>query len=81
MATFIPVIPPAALPGISPTWGEIEDASVAPGHLSPTAKIICRNLAIEATVFVWPISPHVREMSGRTEGGMPWHHMQMEGRS
>ncbi|MGV1823657.1 Mur ligase family protein [Agrobacterium vitis] len=51
--------PPSALPGISPSGGEIKDAAAQfPFSVAP-----------EATVLSMPISPLEGEMSGRTEGG------------
>ncbi|AHG45777.1 cobaltochelatase [Rhizobium leguminosarum bv. trifolii CB782] len=56
----VPVAPPSVLPDISPAQGEIES-----GHrLSQTTDVELRSSLL-------PISPHVGEMSGRTEGGIP----------
>ncbi|RWC57686.1 MAG: diaminohydroxyphosphoribosylaminopyrimidine deaminase [Mesorhizobium sp.] len=51
--------PPSALPGISPTSGEIGSLSLV-AFFATSA--ICENRLSE------PISPLVGEMSGRTEG-------------
>ncbi len=56
---FAAVIPPSALPGISPTRGEI-----GWGEASPTT-----NVAWEQSFNHLPISPLVGEMPGRAEGG------------
>ena len=53
--------PPSALPGISPSRGEIELSS----RLSPITSIVGRAPAARL-----PISPLEGEMSGRTEGGV-----------
>ncbi|TJV06958.1 MAG: hypothetical protein E5Y12_02750 [Mesorhizobium sp.] len=52
--------PPSALPGISPSRGEI----ALPPLLSPII-----NDAFVAPALKSPISPLAGEMSGRTEGG------------
>ncbi|CAH0341033.1 Aerobic cobaltochelatase subunit CobN [Rhizobium sp. CECT 9324] len=68
-----PGLPPSALPGISPTRGEIDlvqppdpDATGAEAH--PLV-----NLGGERGVSGLSISPRVGEMSGRTEGGIVTH--------
>ena len=55
-------VPPSALPGISPTGGEINSRH-RPHPISPTG------MEIDARHRPHPISPLVGEMSGRTEGG------------
>jgi fused signal recognition particle receptor len=64
--------PPSALPGISPTGGEITDAP-APATLSDDkqGKRFSTGSAsdVEQGASPVPISPLVGEMSGRTEGG------------
>jgi hypothetical protein len=55
-------LPPSALPGISPTRGEIGWAR----PLAPTS-------VVWGDAFHMSISPLVGEMSGRTEGGSPTH--------
>jgi hypothetical protein len=52
-------IPPSALPGISPTRGEIGWSTVSPSF----------TLAVEQCPHFLPISPLVGEMPGRAEGG------------
>ncbi|OWV70673.1 hypothetical protein ATY77_16840 [Rhizobium sp. R634] len=58
MVMFVHLVPPSALPGISPTRGEIDSRVESPQTIdagtSGTAQLI---------------SPLVGEMSGRTEGG------------
>ncbi|MBB6410634.1 hypothetical protein HNQ71_003308 [Mesorhizobium sangaii] len=56
-----PFAPPSALPGISPSRGEIS-------LLSPLSPFI--NEAFVAPALKLPISPLEGEMSGRTEGGV-----------
>ncbi|MET3855124.1 cobaltochelatase subunit CobN [Rhizobium sp. OAE497] len=51
-------IPPSALPGISPTRGEIDSWGASP-----------QTIEVETSGSTQPISPLVGEMSGRTEGG------------
>ncbi|RWP34449.1 MAG: hypothetical protein EOR04_32315, partial [Mesorhizobium sp.] len=51
--------PPSVLPDISPTRREIGLTLI-----SPTTSLAKRTLSAKP-----PISPHVGEMSGRTEGG------------
>ncbi len=53
-------IPPSALPGISPTRGEIDSWGAS-----------SQTMEVEASGRAQPISPLVGEMSGRTEGGNP----------
>ncbi len=65
---FAEAAPPSALPGISPSRGEIgwEPDSVFPAASKPTA------LAADGTGRVPPsISPLEGEMPGRAEGGIP----------
>jgi precorrin-3B synthase len=58
--------PPSVLPDISRTRGEIEPSP----PVSPTAKVEpSSKIAGRAPSAELPISPLVREMSGRTEGG------------
>ncbi|MCF1492846.1 5-oxoprolinase/urea amidolyase family protein [Agrobacterium vitis] len=54
-------IPPSALPGISPSRGEIGDGTAE----------ISRSVSSKKMFSVLPISPLEGEMSGRTEGGKP----------
>ncbi|MNH91167.1 Signal recognition particle receptor FtsY [compost metagenome] len=77
--------PPSALPGISPTGGEITDAPLpdasgdgAAGGAIPAAGVelsvgevaaASSTFAVEQVDSLQPISPPVGEMSGRTEGG------------
>ncbi|CDZ71005.1 Signal recognition particle receptor FtsY [Neorhizobium galegae bv. orientalis] len=61
-----PEAPPSALPGISPTRGEITDALSAPASDDSTtgsAEVLGQGAGHDS------ISPLVGEMSGRTEGG------------
>jgi len=59
-AEFAYFTPPSALPGISPTRGGDRPSR----RVSPIANVAGRAAAPKP-----PISPHVGEMSGRTEGG------------
>ena len=52
--------PPSALPGISPTGGEIDSRAAPPQAID-----------VEASGSPQPISPPVGEMPGRAEGGIP----------
>ncbi|MET3854243.1 bifunctional diaminohydroxyphosphoribosylaminopyrimidine deaminase/5-amino-6-(5-phosphoribosylamino)uracil reductase RibD [Rhizobium sp. OAE497] len=52
--------PPSALPGISPTRGEIDSRTAPPQAID-----------VEASGSPQPISPPVGEMPGRAEGGIP----------
>ncbi|MEV4610034.1 signal recognition particle-docking protein FtsY [Neorhizobium sp. LMR1-1-1.1] len=76
--------PPSALPGISPTGGEIKDApltaafddgaegegiAAAGTELSDGDDAVNSTADMEQAVSRQPISPPVGEMSGRTEGG------------
>ncbi|WP_320199466.1 bifunctional diaminohydroxyphosphoribosylaminopyrimidine deaminase/5-amino-6-(5-phosphoribosylamino)uracil reductase RibD [Agrobacterium sp. rho-13.3] len=61
---------PSALPGISPTGGEI-DGALARSLLDVTASQSEARVAGEALVL--PISPPVGEMPGRAEGGSATH--------
>ncbi|OWO95837.1 diaminohydroxyphosphoribosylaminopyrimidine deaminase [Rhizobium esperanzae] len=55
---YVHLVPPSALPGISPKRGEIGWAD----PLAPTS-------IVWGSLIYLPISPLVGEMSGRTEGG------------
>ncbi|MBB4350989.1 MULTISPECIES: signal recognition particle-docking protein FtsY [Rhizobiaceae] len=76
--------PPSALPGISPTGGEVTDAlppvafdegAEGQGAVAPDTELSEGHAAVNTTVDVeqlvspQPISPPVGEMSGRTEVG------------
>ncbi|KSV86071.1 hypothetical protein N181_02140 [Sinorhizobium fredii USDA 205] len=61
-------IPPSALPGISPTRGEIRKMR-APCLLSATTISVAARAGV-AHDGASPISPLVREMPGREEGGV-----------
>ncbi|MEY9774105.1 hypothetical protein ABIA14_006446 [Sinorhizobium fredii] len=61
-------IPPSALPGISPTRGEI-GLRRPPGLLSPTAPVLRRELQMTHRWCLLRISLLVGEMPGRAEGG------------
>ncbi len=54
------LVPPSALPGISPTGGEIDSQMESPQTI---------NVGTSGSAQL--ISPLVGEMSGRTEGGNP----------
>ncbi|MBB5666321.1 hypothetical protein GGE66_002042 [Rhizobium leguminosarum] len=55
---YVHLVPPSALPGISPTRGEIGMQIASP-----------QTIGAETSGSPQPISPLVGEMSGRTEGG------------
>ncbi|WP_331374598.1 cobaltochelatase subunit CobN [Sinorhizobium chiapasense] len=66
-------IPPSALPGISPTRGEIDSrpgpVPQAPSEVTPSAGQLSNPVVAETQAVASVISPLVGEMSGRTEGG------------
>ncbi|NRQ15981.1 hypothetical protein BHMPCIPO_03236 [Ensifer sesbaniae] len=70
-------LPPSALPGISPTRGEIAEASARSTIGGERQAISARDLANAANLrpspsaFPMLISPLVGEMPGRAEGGSP----------
>ncbi|NYJ14238.1 hypothetical protein GGI64_005330 [Rhizobium leguminosarum] len=55
---YVHLVPPSALPGISPTRGEIDARIVSP-----------QTIDVAASGSAQPISPPVGEMPGRAEGG------------
>ncbi|PDT83301.1 hypothetical protein CO676_13415 [Sinorhizobium sp. BJ1] len=69
MGTGRAPVPPSALPGISPTRGEI-GLRRPPGLLSPTAPVMRRELQVTHRWCLLRISPFVGEMPGRAEGGV-----------
>ncbi|SCX29459.1 Riboflavin biosynthesis protein RibD [Agrobacterium sp. DSM 25558] len=80
-------LPPSALPGISPSRGEIDSWLAGRSNLEPSseASITDASLAFDANgemsgkVSAQPISPLEGEMPGRAEGGSPTHkHSELE---
>ncbi|MGC4391769.1 bifunctional diaminohydroxyphosphoribosylaminopyrimidine deaminase/5-amino-6-(5-phosphoribosylamino)uracil reductase RibD [Agrobacterium sp. M50-1] len=64
----IAALPPSALPGISPSRGEIGKGPAARSHFDP----VSRSLTVDVGQDSAPsISPLEREMPGRAEGGNP----------
>ena len=78
MGNFIPAMPPSALPGISPTRGEIGQTmpfATTSGFLQASSPRAVRNIG---RVVASLISPRVGEMAGRPEGGNRAHNAQMD---
>ncbi len=74
---LVSAAPPSALPGISPSRGEIDPRRATRTPFAPSA--LNTDLPLRATHPLWegqwlhPISPLEGEMSGRTEGGVAGH--------
>ncbi|NTZ89598.1 bifunctional diaminohydroxyphosphoribosylaminopyrimidine deaminase/5-amino-6-(5-phosphoribosylamino)uracil reductase RibD [Agrobacterium tumefaciens] len=70
----VAALPPSALPGISPTRGEIGKGLSARSNFESGS----HSPAVDVGQYAAPsISPLVGEMSGRTEGGNPDHRRQL----
>ena len=69
----VAALPPSALPGISPSRGEIDGAALHPASTSREDEPKARFARAASPL---PISPREGEMPGRAEGGSPDHRRQ-----
>ena len=69
----VAALPPSALPGISPSRGEIDGA---PLHRASTSREDEPKARFARAASPLPISPREGEMPGRAEGGSPDHRRQ-----
>ena len=69
----VAALPPSALPGISPSRGEIDGAAL---HRASTSREDEPKARFARAASPLPISPREGEMPGRAEGGSPDHRRQ-----